>query len=294
MYLSIRDDIVFAAGYASIAEGLHDLEMNSVELFVQRDYTVSPLEPIPDKKRLDLTDPGDFNLLQMQMAEHGIRLCALCMGNNFNAQDKRGEIDWAIGTVRAAAQLGAPVVRIDPIMSAEKDLPIETRQTIVAEALKEILVRTIDTGVELGIENHGYQGNDPVFLRGLLNKVSSERLGLTLDSGNFYWRGWPLSRVYEIFEEFAPIVKHTHVKNIAYPPEIREIEREMGFEYDRYVCPIHQGDIDMNRYVSQLKKVGYLRDLCLEDESIGKYSIPQRKENLREACKALTIAIETF
>ena len=40
MYLSIRDDIVFAAGYATIAEELRDLNVPGVELFVHRDDTV--------------------------------------------------------------------------------------------------------------------------------------------------------------------------------------------------------------------------------------------------------------
>ena len=122
-----------------------------------------------------------------------------------------------------------------------------------------------------GIENHGFQGNDPEFLTGLLLDVDSPRLGLTLDSATSTGEGWPLSRVYEIFEQFAPVVKHTHIKNIAYPPEIRETQREIGYEYGKYVSPIHQGDIDHTRYFAALRS-GYDRDLCLEDESLGKYT----------------------
>src|SRR5262249_2462078 len=40
MYLSIRDDVVFAAGYATLAEGLRDLNIPAVELFVHEDDTV--------------------------------------------------------------------------------------------------------------------------------------------------------------------------------------------------------------------------------------------------------------
>jgi sugar phosphate isomerase/epimerase len=283
MYLSIRDDIVFAAGYTTLAEGLRDLNIPGVELFVLRDDTVSAIAPVEDRTRLNLSNPLDLEELQRQAEANGVTIAALCMGNNFNADDKAKEIAWAVRTVRAAAALGVPALRIDAIMSGEKHLPLEERQRLVAQSVRGILDETADTDIDLGIENHGFQGNDPEFLTGLLLDVDSPRLGLTLDSGNFYWRGWPLSRVYEIFEQFAPVVKHTHIKNIAYPKEIREIQREIGFEYGKYVSPIHEGDIDHTRYFAALRKAGYDRDLCLEDESLGKYTPEQRKANLREA-----------
>jgi sugar phosphate isomerase/epimerase len=283
MYLSIRDDIVFAAGYATLAEGLRDLNIAGIELFVHRDDTVSALTPTDSKTRLDLTEPADLTALQEQAAACGVRISALCMGNNFNAADREAEIDWAVRTVQAAQQIGAPAIRIDAIMSGERHLPLEERQRLVATAISSILAQTAESDVELGIENHGFQGNDPEFLMGLLLAVDSPRLGLTLDSGNFYWRGWPLSRIYEIFAQFATVVKHTHIKNISYPPELREVEREVGYEYGKYCCPIHEGDIDHARYIEILRNAGYDRDICLEDESLGRYEPAQRKANLRAA-----------
>jgi len=285
MYLSIRDEIIFAAGYATIVDGLRDLAIPGVELFVLRDDTVPAIAPNEDRKRLKLTDPADIAELEQQVRDNNAVIPALCMGNNFNAEDKKEEIAWAVRTVRAAQYLGVPAIRIDAIMSGEKHLPLEERQRLVAQSVRTILDETADTDVELGIENHGFQGNDPEFLTGLLLKVDSPRLGLTLDSGNFYWRGWPLSRVYEIYEQFAPVVKHTHIKNIAYPPEIREIQREIGFEYGKYVSPIHEGDIDHTRYFAALRNSGYDRDLCLEDESLGKYTPAERQANLRAAAE---------
>lgn len=283
MYLSIRDDIVFAAGYATLAEGLKDLNIPGIELFVHEDDTVPAIAPEGGKTRLKLTDQEDLAALKAQAKANNVTISALCMGNNFNAEDKQFQIDWAVRTVKAAKKLGVPAIRIDAIMHGEKNLPLEERQRIVAESVKRILEETVDSGVDLGIENHGYQGNDPDFITGLLLEVDSPRLGLTLDSGNFYWRGWPLSRVYEIYEQFAPVVKHTHIKNIQYPPELRETQREIGYEYGKYVSPIHEGDIDHARYIATLKAAGYDRDICLEDESLGKYEPAQRKANLRAA-----------
>lgn len=283
MYLSIRDEVVFSAGYTVLGDGLKDLAIPGVELWVKRDDTVPTLFPIEGKERFDLTQADDLELLRAQAGEHSITLAALCMGTNFNAEDRGAEIDWVVRAVRAAFALGIPAIRIDAIMSGEQHLPLEERQRLVAQAIRTILDTTVETPVELGIENHGFQGNDPEFLTGLLLLVDSPRLGLTLDSGNFYWRGWPLSKVYEIFNQFAGVVKHTHIKNIGYPAEIRETQREIGYEYGKYCCPIHEGDIDHRRYFEALRKAGYDRDLCLEDESLGKYSPEERKDNLRAA-----------
>lgn len=283
MYISIRDEVVLAAGYTSLAEGLKDLEIGAVELFVNRDNTVPAIDPKEGKNRLNLTVPEELAALQSQANAHGIRIAALCMGNDFNAEDKDFEVQWAVNTIRASERLGVPAIRIDAIMHGERELSLEERQSLVATMIHRILDATSDSQVELGIENHGFQGNDPAFLEGLLAKVASPRLGLTLDSGNFYWRGWPLSHIYSIFEQFASRVKHTHIKNIRYPEEIRETEREIGYEYGKYVSPIHEGDIDHTRYFQALKQAGYDRDLCLEDESLGKYSVEDRKANLRAA-----------
>src|ERR1043166_7674850 len=102
MYLSIRDDVVFAAGYSTLAEGLRDLNIPGIELFVKRDDTVSALAPRAGRDRLKLTDPADLEELQAQAQSHAIRIAALCMGNNFNAEDKVEEIAWAVRTVQAA------------------------------------------------------------------------------------------------------------------------------------------------------------------------------------------------
>ncbi len=281
MYTSIRDDILASAGYSSLISGLKELNVKGIELFVAHDGTVPSLEDTGDGLRLNLLDASHRDTLHAQLATAGAHVSALCMGNNFNAENHDEQVKWAVETVQAAHIMGVPAIRIDAIMSHERTLPLETRQQIAAKAIREILDLTDNTDVELGIENHGVQGNDPDFLQGLLELVDSPRLGMTLDSGNFYWRGWPLSRVYEIFAQFAPHVKHTHIKNISYPADLREIQREIGFEYGKYACPIPDGDIDHSIYVAQLKGVGYDRDLCIEDESLGRYTPAERQDILR-------------
>ena len=199
------------------------------------------------------------------------------MGNNFNSQDLETELSWVIKTIHIAEMLNIRAIRIDAIMSGERDMPIENRQSHFAECMKKILGATESSSIVLGIENHGFQGNDPNFLDGVFAKINSKRLGLTMDMGNFYWAGHPLDKVYEILEHFAPITKHTHVKNIAYPADVRNTQRQLGWEYGKYVCPLPDGDIDIAKVVGFLKKAGYEGDLNIEDESLGKF--PQEEKS---------------
>jgi sugar phosphate isomerase/epimerase len=141
--------------------------------------------------------------------------------------------------------------------------------------------------IRLGVENHGGTSNRPEFIERIFGDIGEERFGLTLDTGNFYWYGHPLEQVYKIIEKYASRVYHTHIKNISYPKEIRNTRREVGYKYGEYVCPIYQGDVDHKRVVAILRKAGYGHGLCIEDESLGKFSEAERKNVLKKDAEHL-------
>ncbi|MDX1934804.1 MAG: sugar phosphate isomerase/epimerase family protein [Capsulimonadales bacterium] len=291
MYVSIRDEMVLSTGFDSLAQGLKFFGLNAVELNVGRDFRVRALTPTEDRPFLYLDRDEDVRQLGEQASASGIRISALLMGNNFNAPDLGTELAWAVRTIRAAADLGIPAVRIDAIMHGERDLPTAQRQDIFARGVRTVLNGTDGLPVDLGIENHGFQGNDPEFLDGLMERVASPRLGMTIDTGNFYWFGYPLERVYEILEKFAPLTKHTHIKNIRYPSEMVHVQRPMGFEYGKYCCPVPEGDIDHGKVVGFLRTAGYERDLCIEDESLGKFDETTRRANIRATVEHLNACL---
>jgi sugar phosphate isomerase/epimerase len=267
MYPSARDHIVLA-GWPSIHEGLDALGLDAVELEFDRHCAVRQLDS-PERVRLDTVE--GVKAFRMQLDTHKVRIPALLMSNNFANEDFDVEVNWTIAAIRAADALGIPAVRIDAMMHGEEEASPEENIRVFAEAMHRVLDATCDSNVDLGIENHGYQGNRPEFLEAVFAAVGSPRLGLTIDTGNFYWYGWPLSRVYEIIEQFAPRCKHTHAKNISYPVEMREIQREVGLEYGKHVTTMPEGDVDHGRVVEILRAAGYDRDLCIEDESLGKF-----------------------
>ncbi len=274
MYISIRDSLVEHAGYPNIADGLKALDLSSVETQVDREFRVKCL----DRPGESLFLNADEQLAQYRdnLQAAGIQVCAFLLANNFNADDRQAEIAWVVAVVESAEKLGIPAVRIDSAMKGQDELDFGARVDLFSSALSAILAETANLDVQLGIENHGSQGNDPKFLGAVLDAVDSPRLGLTLDTGNFYWSGKPLSEVYEIIERFAPLTKHTHVKNINYPESEREKTRPLGWEYGKYVCPLDQGDIDLGKVIKILRSAGYSADLTIEDECLGKFREEER------------------
>ena len=47
----------------------------------------------------------------------------------------------------------------------------------------------------------------------------------------------------------------------------------------------------MKRIVGYLKKAGYKHDLCIEDESLGKYELGVRRQNVKDAITVLRKAM---
>jgi len=276
MEVGIRDMVLGQLPSKHLLEGLRQLGLRSVELNLAEGKYVQKLD---GEGTLDLEK--EIDELEKTLNSEGIKISALLMGNNFLKEDREEEVDWAVSACKFAAQLNIPVVRIDA--PGEKEgLSADEIKRIFSDSLKEIIDRTSQEEVDLGIENNGKIGNDPSFLQEIINAIASPRVGLTLDTGNFYWRGYPLSEMYNIINRLASYAKHTHVKNIAYPEELRETQREIGYKYGDYVSSIPEGDVDHKKVVSILKSAGYDRDLTIEDESLGKLSPEERASRLRK------------
>lgn len=201
--------------------------------------------------------------LKARMEAAGQRITAFCMFNRFEERPEF-EVEWCRKAAEVACELDVAAIRIDVVPRKMEPEPF-LRHAI--DALKKVMEATESTGARFAIENHGRLTNDPDFLAALFEGVDSPRLGLTLDTANFYWFGHPLSRLYEIFEQFAPRTFHTHCKSIRYPEEYREQQRPMGWRYAEFHAPIYEGDIDFERFVAILKKANYRDDLCIESAS---------------------------
>jgi sugar phosphate isomerase/epimerase len=285
VYVSVRECFPLSL-FGTIKAGLDAMGINAVELEYFRDRTVYPLDA-PHTERKSLADDAAIDAFAAKCANLDVRVSALLLHNNFAAEDLEAELNWTISAVRAAARLGAKALRIDAYMTTESDWPQEARIERFAECMERVLSATDGLPVEMGIENHGLQGNEQGFIDTVLNRVDSPRLGLTIDTANFYWYGYPLSRVHELIDYFAPRVKHTHVKSINFPADQREVQREIGWGYDPYASPLRQGDIDMKRLIDALRKAGYTGDLCIENEALHHYDPAGQREALIDDARYL-------
>ncbi|NLX95380.1 MAG: TIM barrel protein [Rhodopirellula sp.] len=240
-------------GAESVAATIHD-DLSIPALFhPERQYSLATLEGISQ--------------LATDAKAAGVKITAFCMSNRFDERPEF-ELQWTAKAAEAAKALGAKAIRIDVVRrkTSEEQFP-----AFAVDILSKLIAATESTGVAFGIENHGGTTNDPAFLKTVFDGVGSPRLGLTLDTANFYWFGHPLSKLYDLYAQFAPRVVHTHCKSICYPESEREKQRQRGWKYGEYCCPIYEGDLDFRRIVEILKKAGYSNDLCIENESLGKF-----------------------
>lgn len=273
MYVSVRDDTTRAAGFPSLLEGLRAMDLDSIELNYTAERQVSSLT---DDRRFPLATAADYEAYRQHLREHGVTVSALLCANNFGAGDPEPEVAWCVDAIRAAAALNAPAIRADTIMRTDPPEDRDARIRRYAAAMRQVLERTAGSPVAIGMENHGAQGNDPEFLAGVLELLPDPRLGLTLDTGNFYWSGQPLAECYRIYERFAPRARHTHIKSIAYPPGERERRRETGWKYGEFASPLAQGDIDLARVLGMLRAAGYDGSLTIENEALGRLPAAER------------------
>jgi sugar phosphate isomerase/epimerase len=223
-------------------------------------------------KKYSIATPEGIAALRADLKANQRRISALCLHNKFD-QRLEQEITLTTRVVQAAEHLDVPTVRIDVVPRA---LKLEEFLPFAIKACRAICDATRPSKIRFGIENHGKVTNDPDLMEQLIAGVGSDRLGITLDTANLYWWGHPLDEVYRIYERFAPRACHTHCKSIRYPDDKKNVKREMGWEYAKYNCPVYGGDIDFKRVVAILRKAGYHGDLCVENESLGRFPAGER------------------
>jgi sugar phosphate isomerase/epimerase len=268
--LACRDEHLKETGRRDSWAALEAIGAEGVEAAVADDLALAGLFH-PDR-HYSLATPAGLTAVRADMKAAGKRITALCMANRFEDRPEF-ELEWCAKAAAAAQALGAKAIRIDVVphkLAAREFLDLAVR------TLTKLIEATESTGVAFAVENHGGTTNRPDFLAPLFDRVGSPRLGLTLDTANFYWFGHPLSKVYELYETFAPRVRHTHCKSIRFPESEREKQRPVGWEYGKYCCPLYEGDIDFRRVLKTLRSVHYTGDLCVEDESLGKVPTGER------------------
>ncbi|MEW6237231.1 MAG: sugar phosphate isomerase/epimerase family protein [Candidatus Omnitrophota bacterium] len=254
---------------------LKKIGAEGVEVWVEIDRSCPYLFP---EKKYSLKSKDAVEMLKKDLEKNGVQIAAFAMPNQFDAR-LEDELAWTADVVAAAKELNVKAIRIDVVphkIQGGEFLPF-------AISLGKKLIEFVKgTDIRFGIENHGSTTNNPAFLDKLFDGVGSNALGLTLDTANFYWFGHPLDNLYGIYAKYASRVFHTHCKSINYPEDKRNAQRPRGWEYEKYNCPIFQGDIDFSKVVSILRSADYQGDFCIEDESLERFPASEREGILKK------------
>jgi sugar phosphate isomerase/epimerase len=264
MYVAICDRML-ALAFENPLAGLRALGLDAIELELSQDFSVEALD---GRGAVSLAGEGAAASFRDELSGLGVRAACLMTACDLSVGTVEENIAWTVRALELGDALGVGCVRVDSFMKEGSSLSLEERVARFVTVMRGVVAATPDIETPMGIENHGAEGNDVAFLFRVIEGVDPSRLGMTLDTGNFYWRGYPLSEVYDILERLAPYAKHTHVKNIGYPEARRAVLRETGWEYKEHVCGLAEGDIDHGRVVRALHAVGYEGALCIENEAL--------------------------
>ena len=271
-----RDIYLKLAGQPDSWSCMKALGAEGTEVNVELDLACASL--FHPQRKYTLATADGIQVLKDDLAASGCRITAFLRSNHFDEHLEQ-ELESARGLVKAAQALGVNAIRIDVVprkLKEDQFLPF------AISTCKQLCAIADGTPVRFGVENHGKFTNNPEFLENLFDAVGSDHLGLSLDCANFYWWGLPLKQLYPTYQKFASRVVHTHCKSIRYPADQRNVRRAIGWEYAKYDCPIYEGDIDFKRVVKILRKGNYQGDLCIEDESLGKFPENERAEVMRK------------
>jgi sugar phosphate isomerase/epimerase len=118
-----------------------------------------------------------------------------------------------------------------------------------AEAMAGCLKRCAEwaepMGVKLAVDNHGIVSNNMSVMLETLRAVNSPSVGTNLDTMNLRWYGNDLVDIDKYYEEIAPFVMHTHMKD---GTGWREIYKGAA---------LGEGEINLKKAVAEAKKAGY-------------------------------------
>ena len=204
---------------------------------------------------------ADYETAKKLLDEAGIVATSLGGYSDFAQTDDNAleaQVEGFVGYCQRAAKLGIPVVRAFA-GDAKEGYSLADFEGRIIEAFAELMVRTKDLDVNIGVENHGRLANDGLFLHRLIETVASPRLGITIDTGNFYWVGHPPETVEKFFEILAPYAFNIHIKDVAY--------RDGGPVF----VPAGRGVVDLPGLYRLLEKNGYTGALVSEYEGEEPY-----------------------
>jgi sugar phosphate isomerase/epimerase len=208
------------------------------------------------------TTPAYLDKLKELATKRKLAISGVPVGNKFTLRDdskRKAEIESVKDWTRRAAVLGASNVRIFAGILEKGDTLDEAQKRVVA-AIEECCEVAAKVGVKYSLENHGGITATPEQLLALVKPVTSEYLGVNIDTGNFQTPD-PYADVAKI----APYGVNCQIKTEVAPNGNKQ-------------------EADLGRLVKILKDANYHGPVALEYEANEepKDAVPRHIKELRK------------
>jgi sugar phosphate isomerase/epimerase len=235
---------------------------------------------------VDLTDswlrPGDLDaegradlLRTLKRAELGVSAISVVRRSILDPQRGEEHTAYALRTVAAAAEIGAPVVCLGlhrPLLPAQSAAewfwtqpgaadPLDSPEafSLAVERFTEIGRAAADLGVEVSLEMYEdtFLGTADNCLR-MVDAIDLPNVGLNPDIGNIVRLHRPVEDWRDILAKTLPRANYWHVKNY-----FRDHDPATG-AYFTVPAPLELGVIDYRRAVEMALAAGFSGPICTE------------------------------
>jgi len=171
-------------------------------------------------------DKSYLDTLKKAAKDNGCVTVGLIMEGNLATPEeaaRRRQIETNLMKLRAAAYLGAKVVRMDLGGTGNPQEDDTAGVERVIAAFKEMLPEAKKLKVRITIENHGGVSGSAENILKIIRGTDPKWVGSCLDFGN-----WPENVRYESCQKLAPYAYHTHAKACSFKADGEESRLDYG------------------------------------------------------------------
>jgi sugar phosphate isomerase/epimerase len=203
-------------------------------------------------------DKAELDRIKKKMAN--LKLTPISLGGHCNLMDAQ-RLDDFRENICLAAELGCEFI-ISSTGEAHFGKDEKFADDVLAENIKSLLPDLKKAGLILGIEVHGEYGTGSS-LRGVVEKVGSDLVGVAYDTGNTMFYGG--KKCDEEIKDCADIVNYVHLKDKIGGP------KEWNFP------AVGKGELKLDAFMEYLENRGYKGPYSVEIEFTESFTMDPKK-----------------
>jgi sugar phosphate isomerase/epimerase len=203
-------------------------------------------------------DKNEFGRIKKKMADLG--LVPIGLGGHCNLMDAQ-RLDDFRRNIGLAAEIGCEYI-ISSTGEAHFGKDEVFADDVLAENIKSLLPDLEKAGLILGLEVHGEYGTGSS-LRGVVEKVGSNRVGVAYDTGNAMFYGG--KKCDEEIKSCADIVKYVHLKD------------KIGGLKEWNFPAAGKGELNLGAFMDYLESTGYKGPYSVEIEYTESFTMNPKK-----------------